>query len=72
MHLRIWRIDGMRSCRSPLFRKRRFEPTIVVTWMRRCLGVRDLAELMADRGLAAYHHLAVVQRYGPEAHRQPQ
>jgi hypothetical protein len=46
----------MRSCRPPLFRKRQFEPIIIVTcvrwYCRFSLSLRDLEELMAERGLA--------------------
>ena len=49
----------MRSCRPPLFRKRQFEPIIIVTcvrwYCRFSLSLRDLKELMAERGLAVDH-----------------
>ena len=66
----------MRSCRPPLFGKRQFEPTIIVTclrwYCRFCLSLRDLEELMAERGLAVDHTTIWrwVQRYGPEVHRR--
>ena len=66
----------MRSYRPPLFRKRQFEPTIIVTcvrWYSRfCLSLRDLEELMAERGLALDHTTIWrwVQRYGLEVHRR--
>jgi transposase, IS6 family len=66
----------MRSCRPPLFRKRQFEPTIIVTcvrwYCRFSLSLRDLEELMAERGLAVDHTTIWrwVQRYGPEIHRR--
>ena len=66
----------MRSRRPPLFRKRQFEPIIIVTWVR-CycrfsLSLRDLEELMAERVLAVDHTTIWrwVQRYGPEVHRR--
>ena len=43
----------MRSCRPPLFWKRKFEPEVIVTcvrwYLRFCLSLRDLEELMAER-----------------------
>ena len=66
----------MRSCRPPLFRKRQFEPVIIVTcvrwYCRFSLSLRDLEELMAERGLAVDHTTIWrwVQRYGPEVHRR--
>src|SRR5215469_7707047 len=66
----------MRSRRPPLFRKRQFEPTRIVTcvrWYRRfSLSLRDLEELMAERRLALDHTTIWrwVQRYGPEIHRR--
>jgi transposase-like protein len=66
----------MRSARPPLFRKRQFEPTIIVTcvrwYCRFSLSLRDLEELMAERGLAVDHTTIWrwVQRYGPEVHRR--
>ena len=61
----------MGSCR-PLFWKRRFEPHVIVTsvrwYCRFSLSLRDLEELMAERGLAVDHTTIWrwVQRYGPE------
>jgi hypothetical protein len=47
--------QAMKSCRPLLFRKRKFEPTVIVTcvrwYLRFSLSLRDLEELMAD---AAY------------------
>ena len=66
----------MRSRRPPLFRKRQFEPVIIVTcvrwYCRFSLSLRDLEELMAERGLAVDHTTIGrwVQRYGPEVHRR--
>jgi transposase-like protein len=49
----------MRSCRPLLFRKRQFEPAIIVTcvrwYCRFSLSLRDLEELMAERGLGVDH-----------------
>jgi len=66
----------MRSCRPRLFWKRKFEPEVIVTcvrwYLRFCLSLRDLQELMAERGLAV-HHTSIwrwVQAYGPEVHRR--
>ena len=58
----------MRSRRPPLFRKRQFEPVIIVTcvrwYCRFSLSLWDLEELMAERGLAVEHTTIVrwVQR----------
>ena len=66
----------MRSCRPPLFWKRKFEPQVIVTcvrwYLRFCLSLRDLEELMAERGLAVDHTSIWrwVQAYGPEVNRR--
>jgi transposase, IS6 family len=66
----------MRSCRPALFRKRQFEPVIIVTcvrwYCRFSLSLRDLEELMAERGLAVDHTTIWrwIQRYRPEVHRR--
>ena len=66
----------MRSSRPALFRKRQFEPIIIVTcvrwYFRFSLSLRDIKELMAERGLAVDHTTIWrwVQRYGPEIHRR--
>src|SRR5215510_8720284 len=66
----------MESCRPALFWKRKFEPHVIVTcvrwYCRFCLSLRDLEELMAERGLAVDHTTIGrwVQRYGPEVHRR--
>ena len=59
-----------------MFRKRQFEPMIIVTcvrwYCRFSLSLRDLEELIAERGLAVDHTTIWrwVQRYGPEVHRR--
>ena len=66
----------MRSRRPRLFRKRQFEPIIIVTCVRwYCwfsLRLRDLEELMAECGLRADHTTIWrwVQRYAPEVHQR--
>jgi len=66
----------MGSCRPPLFWKRKFEPHVIVTcvrwYCRFCLSLRDLEELMAERGLAVDHTTIWrwAQRYGPEVLRR--
>jgi transposase-like protein len=49
----------MDSCLPPLFRKRQFEPAIIVTcvrwYLRFSLSLRDLEELMAERGVSVDH-----------------
>ena len=65
LHLRSWYVDGMRSRRPPMFRKRQFEPIIIVTcvrwYCRFSLSLRDLEELMAETRLSGgpHHHLAL-------------
>src|SRR4029453_15213957 len=65
----------MKSCRPPLFRKRKFEPQVIVTcvrwYLRFCLSLRDLEELMAERGLSVDHTTIWrwTQTYGPEVYR---
>ena len=59
-----------------MFRKRQFEPIIIVTcvrwYCRFSLSLRDLEELIAERGLAVDHTTIWrwVQRYGPEVHQR--
>src|SRR5215469_13532403 len=66
----------MQSRRPALFRKRQFEPVIMVTcvrwYCRFSLSLRDVEELMAERGLSVDHTTIGrwVQRYGPEVHRR--
>ena len=68
----------MGSCRPPLFWKRKFEPHVIVTcvrwYCRFCLSLRDLEELMAERGLAVDHTTIWrwTQHYGPEVLRRLQ
>ena len=68
----------MSSCRPPLFRKRQFEPTIIVTcvrwYLRFSLSLRDVEELMAERGLLVDHTTGWrwVQAYAPEIRRRLQ
>ena len=68
----------MTSFRPPLFWKRKFEPQVIVTcvrwYLRFCLSLRDLEELMAERGLAVDHTSIWrwVQTYGPELNRRLQ
>ena len=62
----------MRSCRPALFRKRQFEPAVIVTcvrwYLRFSLSLRDLEELMAERGLSVDHTTVWrwIQAYAPE------
>src|ERR1041384_7549268 len=59
-----------------LFRNRRFEPSIIMTcvrwYCRFALSLRDLEELMAERGLSVDHTSIWrwTQVYGPEVYRQ--
>src|SRR5215472_12641721 len=68
----------MKSTRPPLFWKRWFEPSVIVTcvrwYLRFSLSLRDVKELMAERGLSV-HHTSVwrwTQAYGPEVYRRLQ
>ena len=62
----------MRSCRPTLSWKRKFDPEVIVTcvrwYLRFCLSLRDLEELIAERGLAVDHTTIWrwTQAYGPE------
>src|SRR5215471_20836437 len=66
----------MPSHRPPLFRKRWFEPTVIVTcvrwYLRFSLSSRDVKELIAERGLSVAHTSIWrwVQTYGPEVLRR--
>src|SRR5512132_3505024 len=66
----------MGSCRPPLFWKRKFGPHVIVTcvrwYCRFCLSLRDVEELMTERGLTVDHTTIWrwVQRYGPEVLRR--
>jgi IS6 family transposase len=68
----------MTSRRPPLFHKRWFEPTVIVAcvrfYLRFSLSLRDVKELMAERGLAVDHSSIWrwVQAYGPEVYRRLQ
>src|SRR5689334_15907698 len=68
----------MKSCRPPLFWKRKFEPQVIVTcvrwYLRFSLSLRDLEALMAERGLTVDHTTIWrwVQTYGPELYRRLQ
>ena len=59
----------MGSCRPALFRKRQFEPAVIVTcvrwYLRFSLSLRDLEEMMAERGVSVDHTTIwrSVQRY---------
>ena len=66
----------MKPRRPELFKKRQFDPIIIVTcvrwYCRFSLSLRDLEELMAERGLAVDHTTIWrwVQRYAPEVLRR--
>ena len=68
----------MNSCRPEMFRKRWFEPTVIVTcvrwYLRFSLSLRDVQELMAERGLSVDHTSIWrwTQAYGPELYRKLQ
>jgi transposase, IS6 family len=62
----------MKSCRPLLFRKRQFEPVVIITcvwwYLRFPLSARDVEELIAERGLSLDHTTIWrwAQKYGPE------
>src|SRR6516162_1846522 len=68
----------MKSSRPPLFRKRWFEPTVIVTcvrwYLRFSLSLRDVRELIGERGLCVAHTSIWrwAQGYGPEVYRRLQ
>ena len=68
----------MGTRRPPLFRKRQFDPAIIVTgvrwYLRFCLSLRDVEELMAERGLSVDHTTVWrwVQAYAPEIRKRLQ
>ena len=68
----------MSSCPASLFRKRQFDATVIVTcvrwYLRFALSLRDIEELMAERGLSVDHTTVWrwVQAYAPEVHRRLQ
>jgi transposase, IS6 family len=62
--------------RPKAFQKRQFEPNVIVTcvrwYFRFSLSLRDVEEVMAERGLAVDHTTIWrwTQVYGPEVHRR--
>jgi transposase-like protein len=68
----------MNPSRPPLFRKRWFEPTVIVTcvrwYLRFSLSLRDVTELIGERGLSVAHTSIWrwTQVYGPEVYRRLQ
>ena len=68
----------MGSCRPALFRKRQFEPAVIVTcvrwYLRFSLSLRDVEELMAERNLTVDHTTVWrwVQAYAPEIRKRLQ
>jgi len=66
----------MGFCRAPLFRKRQFAAEIIVTcvrwYLRFSLSLRDVEELMAERGLSVDHTTVWrwTQTYAPEVQRR--
>jgi hypothetical protein len=76
-HLRPKWLDAMKSCRPPLFRKRKFELEVIVTcvrwYLRFCLSLLDLEKLMAERGLTVDHTTIWrwTQAYATGKHRGP-
>ena len=68
----------METRRPPLFRKRQFDPAIIVAavpwYLRFSLSLRDVEELMAERGLSVDHTTVWrwVQAYAPEIRKRVQ
>lgn len=68
----------MRSCRPPLFWKRKFEPLVIGTcvrwYLRFSLSLRDREELMAERDLSVDHTTVWrwTQTYGPQVYQRLQ
>jgi transposase, IS6 family len=68
----------MGSCRPALFRKRQFDPAVIVTcvrwYLRFSLSLRDVEELMAERNLTVDHTTVWrwVQAYAPEIRKRLQ
>ena len=68
----------MGTRQPPLFRKRQFDPVIIVTcvrwYLRFSLSLRDVEELMAERGLSVDHTTVWrwVQAYAPEIRKRMQ
>src|SRR6476646_8952659 len=66
----------MGFCRAPLFRKRQFAAEMIVTcgrwYLRFALSLRDVEELMAERGLSVDHTTVWrwTQTYAPEVQRR--
>ena len=66
----------MRSCRGALFHKRQFAAEIIVScvrwYLRFSLSLRDVEELMAERGLSVDHTTIWrwTQTYAPEVQRR--
>src|SRR5689334_17022046 len=62
----------MQKCRPALFRRRHFQDHVIVLcvrwYLRYCLTLRDLEELMVERGLTVDHSTMGrwVLRYSPE------
>jgi transposase-like protein len=74
----VWYGERMSSGRPVLFRKRQFEPAVIVAcvrWhLRFSLSLRDVEELMAERNLAVDHTTVRrwVQAYAPEIRKRLQ
>src|SRR5437763_10154799 len=66
----------MRNTRPVLFRRRHFEDQVIVVcvrwYLRYCLTLRDLEELMTERGLSVDHSTIGrwVLRYAPELNKR--
>ena len=66
----------MQKTRQALFRGRHFEDHVIILcvrwYLRYCLTLRDLEEMVAERGLAVDHSTIGrwVLRYAPELHKR--
>src|SRR4051794_9101275 len=72
----IWYGERVQKTRPALFRRRHFEDHVIVLcvrwYLRYCLTLRDLEEMMMERGLAVDHSTIGrwVLRYAPELHKR--
>src|SRR5262249_29491130 len=69
-------VTAVQKIRPTLFRGRHFDDQVIIVclrwYLRYCLTLRDLEEMMSERGLAVDHSTIGrwVLRYAPELHRR--
>lgn len=72
----IWYGERVQKTRPALFRRRHFEDHVIVLcvrwYLRYCLTLRDVEEMMSERGLTVDHSTIGrwVLRYAPELHKR--